>query len=51
MEGTLVYKNIYFVSSFHNKLQFALEVRKLFNQIKPSIIAVELPDIYYSEVC
>ena len=46
----LNYKNIYFVPSFHNRLQFSIEVRKLFSQIKPDVVAVELPDIYYSEV-
>ncbi|MFN8671219.1 MAG: hypothetical protein U0457_03940 [Candidatus Sericytochromatia bacterium] len=46
----LNYKNIYFVPSFHNKLQFVLEVRKAFSELQPDIIAIELPDIYYSEV-
>ena len=50
MEGIINYKNIYFVPSFHNKLQFALEVRKVFSAIKPDIVAVELPDIYYSDI-
>ncbi|MFN8575438.1 MAG: hypothetical protein U0354_01140 [Candidatus Sericytochromatia bacterium] len=50
MEEILNYRNIYFVPSFHNKLQFCLEVRKAFNEIKPDIVAVELPDIYYSEI-
>jgi len=46
----LVYENIYCVPSFHNKVQFCKEVRKTFNKIKPDIIAVELPDIYYSDI-
>lgn len=46
----LNYKNIYFVPTFHNRLQFVLEVRKAFSEIKPDIVVVELPDIYYSEV-
>ena len=46
----LKYKNIYFVPSFHNKIQFAFEVRKAFSEIKPDIVAIELPDIYYSDV-
>jgi hypothetical protein len=50
MKEMLNYRNIYFVPSFHNKLQFCLEVRKVFHEIKPDIIAVELPDIYYSEI-
>lgn len=49
-EHLINYKNIYFVPSFHNKLQFCLETRKIFNEIKPDIVAVELPDIYYSEI-
>ncbi|MFN4152553.1 MAG: hypothetical protein ACK4IX_16550, partial [Candidatus Sericytochromatia bacterium] len=46
----LNYKNIYFSPSFHNRIQFCLELRKLFNEIKPSIVAIELPEIYYSDV-
>lgn len=49
-EHLINYKNIYFVPSFHNKLQFCLETRKIFNEIKPDIVAVEFPDIYYSEI-
>lgn len=49
-ESILYYKNIRFVPSFHSKLQFALEVRKVFTEFLPDIVAVELPDIYYSEV-
>lgn len=49
-ESLLIYKNIYFVPSFHNRLQFSLEVRRIFSEIKPDIVAAELPDIYYSEV-
>ncbi|MBC7474113.1 MAG: conjugal transfer protein TraB, partial [Candidatus Sericytochromatia bacterium] len=49
-EGLLSYNNIHFVPSFHNRLQFSLEVRKMFSKIKPDAIAVELPDIYYSDV-
>lgn len=50
MSDVLNYRNIYFVPSFHNKLQFAIEVRKIFAEIKPDVVAVELPDIYYSEI-
>lgn len=46
----LNYKNIYFAPSFHNRIQFCIELRKLFNEIKPSIVAIELPEIYYSDV-
>jgi hypothetical protein len=48
--GFLQYENIYFIPSFHNKLQFSLEVRKAFSEIMPDAVAVELPDIYYSEI-
>ncbi len=37
------FKNIYAVPSFHAKIQFACEVRKLFFELNPDIIAVELP--------
>ncbi len=50
MEGIINYRNIYFVPSFHNKLQFVLETRKIFESVKPDVIAVELPDIYYSDI-
>ncbi|MHA1379801.1 MAG: hypothetical protein ACTSRG_15630 [Candidatus Helarchaeota archaeon] len=38
------FKNIYAVPSFHAKIQFACEVRKLFFEIDPDIIVVELPE-------
>lgn len=38
------YQNIYVIPSFHSKIQFACEVRKLFFKINPDIIAVELPE-------
>ena len=38
------YKNIYAVPSFHSKIQFACEVRRLFFKINPDVIAVELPE-------
>lgn len=38
------------VPSFHNRLQFAREVRRVFAELKPDIVAIELPDIYYSDL-
>ncbi|MEZ0372082.1 MAG: hypothetical protein ACAI44_23535, partial [Candidatus Sericytochromatia bacterium] len=38
------------VPSFHNRLQFAREVRRVFAELKPDIVAIELPDIYYSDI-
>ncbi len=38
------YQNVYVVPSFHSKIQFACEVRKLFFDIRPDVIAVELPE-------
>jgi hypothetical protein len=38
------YQNVYVVPSFHSKIQFACEVRKLFFEIRPDVIAVELPE-------
>lgn len=46
----LHYRNIHCVPVFHNRLQFALEVRKRFTASPPAIVAVELPDIYLSDV-
>ena len=37
------HKNIYVIPSYHGKLNFSQEVRKLFYEIKPDAIAVELP--------
>ncbi|NVM04773.1 MAG: hypothetical protein HWN67_20805, partial [Candidatus Helarchaeota archaeon] len=38
------YQNIYAIPSFHSKIQFACEVRRLFFKIDPDVIAVELPE-------
>jgi len=38
------------VPSFHNRVQFAREVRRVFAELKPDIVAIELPDIYYSDL-
>ena len=48
--SSLAYQNILCVPSFHGRLQFALETRQLFEDWKPDIVAIELPDVYYSEV-
>ena len=41
---------VHCVPSFHNRLQFAREVRRAFQELQPDIVAVELPDLYYSDV-
>ncbi|PKL78971.1 MAG: conjugal transfer protein TraB, partial [Candidatus Melainabacteria bacterium HGW-Melainabacteria-1] len=41
---------IHCVPSFHNRLQFAREVRRAFGELKPDVVAIELPDIYYSDL-
>lgn len=46
----LVCGKIRCVPSFHNRLQFAREVRRVFNEFKPDVVAIELPDIYYSDL-
>jgi hypothetical protein len=46
----LQFGNITCVPSFHNRLQFAREVRRAFSQILPDIVAIELPDIYTSDI-
>lgn len=38
------------VPSFHNRIQFAREVRRAFGELQPDIVAIELPDIYYSDI-
>ena len=44
------YQNVYVVPSFHSKIQFACEVRRLFFDIRPDVIAVELPEGVRKEV-
>lgn len=39
----LRFKNIFAIPSFHQRLEFAIEVRKAFFEFKPDVIAVELP--------
>ncbi|MCP4762755.1 MAG: hypothetical protein GY870_13330 [archaeon] len=38
------YKNLLIIPSYHGKINFSLEVRKAFEEIKPDAIAVELPE-------
>jgi hypothetical protein len=46
----LQFGNITCIPSFHNRLQFAREVRKAFSEILPDVVAVELPDVYTSDI-
>ncbi|PIQ28338.1 hypothetical protein COW36_04110 [bacterium (Candidatus Blackallbacteria) CG17_big_fil_post_rev_8_21_14_2_50_48_46] len=46
----LQFGNITCIPSFHNSLQFAREVRKAFQTLLPDIVAIELPDIYTSDI-
>lgn len=48
--STLQYGSITCIPSFHNRVQFAREVRRVFAELKPDIVALELPDIYYSDL-
>lgn len=50
MDNILTFKNITCVPSFHSRMQFAIEVRNTIKKIQPDIIAIELPDIYYSDL-
>lgn len=38
------------VPSFHNRLQFARELRRAFAELQPDVVAIELPDVYYSDL-
>lgn len=46
----LQHQGIHCVPVFHNRLQFAREVRRAFDSLKPDVVAIELPDVYYSDV-
>lgn len=46
----LTWKNITCIPCFHNRIQFARQVRKAFNSVQPDVVALELPDIYYSDL-
>lgn len=49
-DDVLRYGRIVCVPSFHNRLQFAREVRRVFAELQPDIVAIELPDVYYSDM-
>ncbi|MHA1340734.1 MAG: hypothetical protein ACTSRZ_11445 [Promethearchaeota archaeon] len=38
------YKNLYVIPTYHEKINFSFEVRKLFAQIMPDAVAVEFPE-------
>lgn len=46
----LRFRNITCIPCFHNRLQFAREVRRVFQEFLPDVVAVELPDIYTSDL-
>ena len=46
----LRYKNIHCIPAFHNRIQFARQVREAFGELTPDVVALELPDIYYSDL-
>ncbi|MGV3523040.1 MAG: hypothetical protein ACO1RX_02390 [Candidatus Sericytochromatia bacterium] len=41
---------IHCVPIFHNRLQFARALRQVFGELQPDVVAIELPDIYYSDL-
>ena len=43
-ENRIEWKNIRFVPILHNRMEFALEVRRQFEEFKPDHVAVEYPD-------
>ena len=43
-ESVLIYENLHAIPSFHSRVQFAIEVRKAVSELKPDVIAVELPE-------
>ncbi len=46
----LRWNNIRCIPCFHNRIQFARQVRLAFNEEKPDVVALELPDMYYSDL-
>jgi pheromone shutdown protein TraB len=46
----LRWKNIRCIPCFHNRIQFARQVRLAFNEEPPDVVALELPDLYYSDL-
>lgn len=49
-DAVLHWKNIQCIPCFHNRIQFARQVRQAFNQLQPDVVALELPDLYYSDL-
>jgi len=38
------FKNLYIIPTYHGKINFSLETRKIFKEIKPDAIAIEFPE-------
>ncbi|NHI94152.1 MAG: hypothetical protein EAX96_16800 [Candidatus Lokiarchaeota archaeon] len=49
-ESILQFKNIHAIPSFHSRVQFAIEVRRAFFELKPDVIVVELPEALKDKV-
>ena len=43
MNGNIEWRNVRFVPILHNRMEFALEVRRQFEEFKPDHLAVEFP--------
>ncbi len=50
MKNNIEWKNIRLVPVLHNRMEFALEVRRQFEEFRPDLIAVEFPDTLESSI-
>ena len=50
LKDNIGWRNIRIVPVIHNRMEFAIEVRRQFDEFKPDIVAVEYPDTLKSRV-
>jgi hypothetical protein len=50
MKNRIEWKNIRLVPVLHNRMEFAVEVRRQFEEFRPDLVAVEFPDTLESSI-
>ena len=50
MKKRIEWKNVRFVPILHNRMEFAVEVKRQFEEFRPDHVAVEYPDTLESKI-
>ena len=50
MKNRLEWKNVRLVPILHNRMEFALEVKRQFEEFRPDAVAVEYPDTLENKI-